>query len=68
MKAHRHRAIADRCRTAPFNGAVGLRENPAAHGGVCYIDVCACGAERRSNCNGGHEERGEWVEAEREEG
>lgn len=51
--------------TAPIPGA---RYNPMAHGGVCIISTCSCGAERRVNSNGRAEERGPWVETEKEEG
>lgn len=47
--------------TRPFTGPVSRRENPAAHGGCCYVTVCgACGAERRTNVNGNHSEAGSW--------
>lgn len=36
------------------------QQNPAAHGGICRVDVCACGAIRRTNVNGRHTERGRW--------
>lgn len=34
--------------------------NPAAHGGVAWLEHCSCGATREVNTNGRHEERGEW--------
>jgi hypothetical protein len=43
-----------------FTGPVSRDENRAAHGGVCEIQRCACGAERRMNVNGAHTEIGEW--------
>lgn len=58
-KNHRHRPIEtrDQC----FTGPVSPQENPAAHGGVCRVDTCRCGAERRTNRNQGHIERGVWT-------
>lgn len=63
---HRHRpATADE---RPFAGAVSPGDpNPAAHGGICYVERCDCGAERRTNINGRHFEFGPWVEPVRAE-
>jgi hypothetical protein len=60
-KKHQHRAATsiDRC----FAGPVAERENPAAHGNIVQIDTCRCGAERRTNINQQHIERGAWSEA-----
>ncbi len=58
MSRHRH-AVAS-SRTIPFAGPVKRDENRAAHGNTTIVDACACGAERRTNCNGVHEERGSW--------
>jgi len=47
--------------TAPFTGtARGARENRAAHGNVCEVQVRADGARRQINRNGSHTERGRW--------
>ena len=52
--------------TAPrcYGGSVaGLDgdENPAAHGGITYSEICAaCGAEREVNANGCHHEYSSW--------
>lgn len=35
-------------------------ENRAAHGGICRIEYCCCGATRRTNINGSHVEQGDW--------
>lgn len=35
-------------------------EKRAAHGNVCVVDTCRCGAERQTNVNGRHVERGPW--------
>jgi hypothetical protein len=46
----------------PFQGPIhGARLNPAAHGNVCIVATCRCGAARRSNVNQRHAERGPWV-------
>jgi hypothetical protein len=51
------RSTCERCYTRP----VRCPENRAAHGGVCVVEVCgACAAERRTNINGTHVERGSW--------
>lgn len=43
-----------------FTGPVKAKQNPAAHGNICRVDKCSCGAVRRTNINGRHIERGEW--------
>lgn len=60
-RPHIHRAWGE-SRTEPFFGPVGRDENPAAHGGVCEVETCRCGATRRTNVNQQHVERGQWVE------
>ncbi len=42
----------------------GAKEDQRAHGGVCIISTCSCGAERKTNSNGRFEERGPWMEVE----
>lgn len=51
-----------RSRERGFFGPVGPArdQNPAAHGNVCIVETCMCGAERSTNVNGRHEEQGEW--------
>jgi len=67
--SHRHKEKTYRIvgYTAPIPGA---KYNPMAHGGVCIISTCSCGAERRTNSNGGAKGRevGPWVEVEESEG
>lgn len=46
--------------TIGFTGAVSGAYNPSAHGGVTEIQECTCGAQRRVNINGAHEEIGSW--------
>lgn len=58
-KVMEHRVV--RSVTVPFAGPVSVKnENPAAHGGVCEVEYCECGAQRECNLNGGHQEIGEW--------
>ena len=57
---HRHRAIASRTETRPFTGCVNHPCNPVAHGGVCLIEHCACGAWRAINSNAGQLETALW--------
>jgi hypothetical protein len=45
----------------PFVGAVATRQNPAAHGGVRFLESCSCGASRERLVNGSHVERGAWT-------
>ena len=59
MTKHRHRAV--RTETRPFAGPVTTPANPAAHGNVCYVDHCRCGATKRRNVNQTHKECGPWV-------
>ena len=46
----------------PFDGncADPGRCNPRAHGGTTTVDLCACGAKRRTNRTGEQIERGGW--------
>ena len=56
---HRHRTKTSR--TICFGGPIdGARPNPAAHGNICVIDICACGATRAANVNGQYVEQGTW--------
>lgn len=57
---HKHKAKTEeiRCFAVPAKGA--KSENPSAHGGACFVEVCACGAVRETNSNGRHTERGTW--------
>jgi hypothetical protein len=59
---HRHRPVSET--TTPFFGAVSDRENPKAHGNVCYVGRCSCGATRKTNVNRLWIERGPWIEPE----
>lgn len=60
MTGHRHRVKSTR--TVGFSGPVAQPENSEAHGGVCHVDTCACGATRRINSTGmGRDERGPWT-------
>lgn len=44
----------------PFVGPVVRDQNRAAHGGVCVVETCRCGARRATNVNGSHQEEGAW--------
>ncbi len=59
MSQHRHKA--DKTIDRPYTGPVSTNENRAAHGGICVVATCACGAQRRTNRNGNHVEAGRWV-------
>lgn len=59
MKKHMHRAHVTA--TRPYSGPVKWKANPAAHGNVVEIATCRCGAERRTNINQQHVERGPWM-------
>jgi len=58
--SHRHTVSSSRdvCYSAPVAGA---RENRAAHGCICVVEKCSCGAIREANVNGRHVEQGRWV-------
>ena len=64
---HKHRV--HHTTTICYRGTVAavITEDRRAHGGVCFVDRCKCGAKRETNSTGGHIERGRWVEDEREE-
>jgi hypothetical protein len=58
---HRHRAATSGPASAylgPVRRAV--RQNRQAHGGVTYVETCACGAAKVVNRNGRHAEHGPW--------
>ncbi len=57
---HRHRADPKRTETRPFSGCITWPCNPAAHGGVCLIEHCKCGAWRAINSNAGQLETALW--------
>lgn len=60
MTTHKHRAVPRLRRTTPFFGAVRSRPNPKAHGSICHVDHCSCGATRKTNYNAGALEMGAW--------
>jgi len=59
MKNHRHQIA--KSEDFGFSGAVAQPENQAAHGNICRVDTCRCGATRRTNINQSHVERGQWT-------
>jgi hypothetical protein len=60
INRHKHRVI--RAEVRCFSGPVKQPQNVAAHGGVTETQHCACGATRKVNVNGRHEECGSWCE------
>lgn len=64
MSTHRHRARQSEHRVYGWSRCVAETScSGAAHGGVTYVDRCACGATRLTESNGRHEMRGPWHEA-----
>lgn len=60
---HQHRAVESRTETKPFTGCVcSDRCDQRAHGNVCFVEHCACGATRSKNSNA-TVERSPWREA-----
>jgi hypothetical protein len=43
-----------------YIGPVSRNENKAAHGGICLVETCGCGATRMTNINQKHNEQGNW--------
>lgn len=63
MPSHKHRPQREP-RIQPYTGPVTRREqNRAAHGNICEVSECACGATRRRNINGCHTESSGWIPA-----
>ena len=60
---HRHRPDPTKTYERCYSGPVSPRQNPVAHGNICIVEECSCGAVRRTNSNAGAIERGPWVEA-----
>lgn len=62
---HHHRANQRHTTVRPFSHPVVDLEdqNPQAHGGAEYTEVCRCGATRKTLTNGRHVEMGAWVDA-----
>lgn len=61
-RPHQHRAKDALTTIWPFSGAVANPQNQAAHGNICEVHTCRCGATRSTNVNGWHTERGTWQE------
>lgn len=59
--AHKHKAVRET--TIGYRGPVGphWRQNQQAHGGVCFVERCSCGAVRHTNSNGNATESSGWV-------
>jgi len=61
-RPHAHAALATKARDVPYGWCVQpWRCVEGAHGNVTRIDVCRCGAQRQTNINQNHVERGSWV-------
>jgi len=61
MRLHEHQAVASS--VGPYRSPVThdrRRREPLARNCATLTQFCVCGAEKRSNCNGGYEERGDW--------
>jgi hypothetical protein len=67
-RPHTHRAVPKLCRTFGWSACVGRKDggycNGASHGGVTHLDVCRCGAKRRTESNGNRRTIGPWEEPE----
>lgn len=63
--SHRHHYQPKRRKVVAWTGCVvrGWHDNQEAHGGVTFLDRCACGAARASEHNMGQRAYGPWIEA-----
>lgn len=50
-----------RCYSAPVRQPESPAYEPRAHGNVCRVETCRCGARRVVNINAGFIECGTWV-------
>jgi hypothetical protein len=57
---HHHVPVASLTRIAGFSGPVSCDENRAAHGNICEVEYCRCGARRARNVNQCHVEQEPW--------
>jgi hypothetical protein len=55
------RDASTRCYTGPVRQPESLGYEPRAHGNVCHVETCHCGARRTVNVNAGCREYGTWV-------
>ncbi len=62
MTSHHHRAIKGQDIEFGFQGCVARPGhcNPASHGNIQRVDLCACSATRKSNINQQFKEFGDW--------
>jgi len=66
---HTHKAIASKSQDRGWTSCVTPHECAAhprkqvAHGNIVRIDICSCGATRKSELNGGKCNYGSWTEA-----
>ena len=57
---HTHRPKPALTIERPFTGPVASPQVQQAHGNICRVHTCACGATRKSNLNASAIERGAW--------
>ena len=64
MRRHQHRPKTSRTGGYAYGVAIYpyTHQEPAAAGGICTVDVCACGARRYTNSNGRYHESSPWIE------
>jgi hypothetical protein len=62
-REHKHKAVKTSQTLRSWNGCVSpdTCKGARAHGNVIYVDLCRCGATRRTEVNQTHETRGAWV-------
>jgi hypothetical protein len=63
MEATTHRThTANHTIDHPFLGPIQTtrKRNKAAHGNITMVETCSCEAQRFTNINGTHTERGSW--------
>ena len=63
---HKHVALPHKTREYPYRGPISIpvKYNDRAHGGICVVEECECGARRSANVSAGHVEQGTWRLAE----
>jgi hypothetical protein len=61
---HTHRPDQKLTAERPFFGPVRTPQVQQAHGNICRVHTCRCGAVRHTNINAGAAERGPWSDPE----
>jgi hypothetical protein len=64
MHRHRPKKTVEYGFTGPVTAETSgyYAQNQRAHGNICVVATCSCGATRRTNVNQWHIERGRWKE------